>query len=52
MPGKCPKAPEEFDGDKAHHLAKVAFSAIPVLGGTAAELFQWLIEPPIEKRRR
>lgn len=38
-------------GDVAHAIAKAGLSALPVVGGPAVELFQLLIQPPLEKRR-
>ncbi len=38
-------------GDAVHALAKAGFSAIPVVGGPAVELFQYVVQPPLEKRR-
>ncbi|GAB4372782.1 MAG: hypothetical protein Kow0042_16260 [Calditrichia bacterium] len=43
--------PKKTKGDAAHAIAKAGLSAIPVIGGPAAELFQNLIQPPLEKRR-
>lgn len=37
--------------DYAHALAKAGLSALPVVGGPAVELFQVLVQPPIERRR-
>ena len=37
--------------DAAHSLVKVVTSAIPVVGGPAAELFAALVQPPLERRR-
>lgn len=42
---------EPSAGDWAHTLAKAALSAIPILGGPAAELFGVLLIPPLAKRR-
>jgi hypothetical protein len=39
-------------GDTAHALVKAGLSAIPVVGGPAVELFQLLVQPPIERRRQ
>ena len=39
-------------GDVAHALAKAGLSAIPVVGGPAVELFQLLVQPPLERRRQ
>jgi hypothetical protein len=43
--------PKQSKGDVAHTFAKAGLSAIPVVGGPAIELFQYLIQPPLEKRR-
>jgi hypothetical protein len=43
--------PSQSKGDVAHTLAKAGLSAIPFVGGPAVELFQWLVQPPLEKRR-
>ena len=45
------KIPQRGLGDYAHTAAKAALSAIPVIGGPAAELFALVLAPPIEKRR-
>ena len=45
------KVPAQSKGDVAHALAKAGLSAVPVVGGPAAELLQLLIQPPLEKRR-
>lgn len=45
------KVPKQSKGDVAHTLMKAGLSAIPHLGGPAVELFQNLIQPPLEKRR-
>ena len=45
------EVPESSGGDLAHSAVKAGLSAIPVLGGPAAELFQNVIQPPLEKRR-
>lgn len=37
--------------DKLHTLAKAGISAIPVVGGSATELFNVIIAPPLETRR-
>lgn len=44
--------PETSKGDVAHTLAKEGISAIPVVGGPAAELFAMVVTPPMDKRRR
>ncbi len=38
-------------GDTAHLLGRAGLSLIPVLGGTAVEVFNALIQPPIEQRK-
>jgi hypothetical protein len=38
-------------GDWAHTLTKAGLSAIPFIGGPAAELFATLVMPPLTKRR-
>ena len=45
------EAPESGKGDVVHGLAKAVLSAIPVVGGPAAELFAMVVTPPLEKRR-
>lgn len=45
------KLPESSSRDTAHTLVRAGISAIPVLGGPAAELFNLVIQPPLEKRR-
>lgn len=46
-----PELPAQSKGDVAHSLAKAGLSMIPVAGGPAVELFQLLVQPPLEKRR-
>tara|TARA_R110002049_G_C9160924_1_gene560990 strand:- start:1017 stop:1793 length:777 start_codon:yes stop_codon:yes gene_type:complete len=43
--------PESSRGDTVHTLVRAGISAIPVLGGPAAELFNHVIQPPLEKRK-
>lgn len=43
--------PNRNKTDVAHAVVKAGLSAIPVVGGPAAELFQTVIQPPLEKRR-
>src|SRR6266571_8793264 len=43
--------PKKTAGDAAHALIRAGLSAIPVAGGTAVELFQALVTPPLERRR-
>jgi hypothetical protein len=38
-------------GDAVHAIAKAGLSAVPVVGGPAVELFHYVIQPPLEKRR-
>jgi len=45
------QAPKRMKGDAAHAIAKAGLLAVPVIGGSAAELFQNVIQPPLEKRR-
>ena len=48
---KTHDAPTATTGDLLHTTAKVLANFIPVLGAPAAELFNTLIVPPLEKRR-
>jgi hypothetical protein len=43
--------PKPTKGDAVHAIAKAGLSAIPVVGGPAVELFQHLVQPPLERRR-
>jgi len=43
--------PKPSKGDVAHALIKAGISAIPLVGGPGVELFQYVVQPPIEKRR-
>ncbi len=45
------KLPGATKVDTAHTLVKAGISAIPVIGGPAAELFSLVIVPPLERRR-
>ena len=45
------KVPAQSTGDVAHSIAKAGLSAIPIVGGAAVELFQNVVQPPLEKRR-
>lgn len=45
------QTPKSSIGDKVHALARAGLSAIPLLGGASVELFQAVIQPPLEKRR-
>jgi hypothetical protein len=51
MNDKSIKVPSKSTGDVAHSVTKAGLSAIPVVGGPAAELFQNVVQPPLEKRR-
>ncbi len=45
-------APPLPDGtDRAYSLLKAAISAVPVVGGPAAELLSLVLQPPLEQRR-
>jgi len=50
MPKENPPLDQE-PGDILHTIARAGLSAIPVVGGPAVELFNFLISPPLEKRR-
>lgn len=43
--------PKATHGDAAHAITKAGLSAIPLVGGPAVELFQYLVQPPLERRR-
>lgn len=43
--------PSRSARDAVHSLVKGVTSAIPVVGGPAAELFAALVQPPLERRR-
>ncbi len=45
------KVPKRSPGDVAHAVVKAVVAAAPVIGGPGAELFQLLIQPPLERRR-
>lgn len=51
MADKDLKVPEKTSGDTTHAITKAGLSAIPVVGGPAAELFHNVVQPPLEKRR-
>jgi hypothetical protein len=44
--------PKPSTADAVHQLVKAALSAVPIVGGPAAELLAALIAPPIERRRQ
>ena len=43
--------PHKESGDTKHSLAKAGLAAIPIVGGSASELFNLIIAPPLAKRR-
>ncbi|MCL1636142.1 hypothetical protein M2650_16085 [Luteimonas sp. SX5] len=43
--------PKQSKGDTLHALAKAGLSAVPIIGGPSVELFQHVVQPPLEKRR-
>lgn len=43
--------PQRSKGDAAHAIVKAGLSAVPMVGGPAVELFQYLVQPPLDKRR-
>jgi len=45
------KPPKKTGGDFAHGSAKAGLSLIPLVGGSAAELFNLVLAPPLERRR-
>jgi hypothetical protein len=47
----CSGIPQATIGDHVHLAVKAALSALPVGGGPAAELFAFLIAPPLARRR-
>jgi len=51
MTDKKLKVPTQSNGDAVHAVVKAGLSAIPIVGGPAVELFQYVIQPPLEKRR-
>jgi len=51
MPDDKLEVPKKSIGDTAHALARAGLSAVPVVGGPAVELFQSVVQPPLEKRR-
>ncbi len=42
---------KETDGDKAHRVVRATLGLIPIGGGTAVEVFNSIIAPPLEKRK-
>ena len=45
------QVPQRSKGDVAHAIVKAGLSAVPLVGGPAVELFQYLVQPPLDKRR-
>lgn len=43
--------PKATKGDVAHAIAKAGLSIIPGIGGPAVELFQHIVQPPLDRRR-
>ncbi len=43
--------PERSKGDIAHGATRAILSVVPWIGGSAVELFQFVIAPPLERRR-
>ena len=43
--------PKKTAGDVAHAAVKAVLAAVPVVGGSGVELFQFVIQAPLEKRR-
>jgi hypothetical protein len=43
--------PKPSHGDIAHTLVRAGISAVPIVGGSANELFSSIITPPLTKRR-
>ena len=51
MATDVPNTPSNSKGDIAHSLTKAGLSLIPIAGGPAVELFQLMMQPPLERRR-
>lgn len=51
MPDERLKPPLPSKGDAAHAVTRAGLSAIPAVGGAAVELFQHVVQPPLERRR-
>lgn len=43
--------PKRTRGDTTHSLVKAGLGSVPLIGNAAAELFNLIVAPPIEKRR-
>lgn len=52
MPDDKLKPPASSRSDVVHAVARAGLSAIPVVGGAAVELFQHIVQPPLERRRK
>ena len=44
--------PEAGKRDVVHTIARAGISSIPVIGGAGVELFNYVISPPLERRRQ
>lgn len=44
--------PEKTGKDTAHSIAKIAMSAVPVVGGTAGRIFEMVVATPFSKRTK
>lgn len=42
--------PTEDSGDAAHAVARMLINQVPIVGGTAVEVFNLVVTPPIQKR--
>jgi hypothetical protein len=51
MPDENSPPAKKSIGDAARAIAKAVISAVPVVGGPGVELFQFVVQPPLEKRR-
>jgi hypothetical protein len=51
VPDEKLKPPSPSRGDVAHAVARAGLSSIPLIGGAAVELFQQVVQPPLERRR-
>ena len=45
------KPPSGTSGDTAHLIARAVITAMPGIGGTALEMFNAIVVPPLERRR-
>jgi hypothetical protein len=45
------KRPKPGKGDVAYAVVRAGLSSIPAVGGAAVELFQFVLAPPLERRR-